>query len=54
MRALSEVTGQLAAQQQDLALIAGPSSPARAVLDLVGLPYMSAAAEVASVPGTTG
>jgi anti-sigma regulatory factor (Ser/Thr protein kinase) len=41
VRALFEVTGQLAAHQQDLVLIAGPASPARAVLDLVGLPYIS-------------
>ena len=54
VRALFEVTGQLAAHQNDLALVAVPSSPARTVLDLVGLPYISAAAEVASVPGATG
>jgi serine phosphatase RsbU (regulator of sigma subunit)/anti-sigma regulatory factor (Ser/Thr protein kinase) len=41
VRALFEVTGQLAAHQQDFTLIAGPASAARAVLDLVGLPYIS-------------
>jgi anti-sigma regulatory factor (Ser/Thr protein kinase) len=54
VRALFEVTGQLAAHQQDLTLVAGPSSPAGAVLDLVGLPYVSAAAEAAGVPGAIG
>jgi anti-anti-sigma regulatory factor len=54
VRALFEVTGQLAAHQQDLVLVAGPSSPARAVLDLVGLPCVSAAAEVAGVPPASG
>jgi serine phosphatase RsbU (regulator of sigma subunit)/anti-sigma regulatory factor (Ser/Thr protein kinase) len=41
VRALFEVTSQLAAHQQDFTLIAGPASAARAVLDLVGLPYIS-------------
>ena len=54
VRALFEVTGQLAAHQQDLTLIAGPASPARAVLDLVGLPCISDASQVAGVPGATG
>jgi len=41
VRALFEVAGQLAAHQQDFTLVAGPASAARAVLDLVGLPYTS-------------
>jgi PAS domain S-box-containing protein len=54
VRALFEVTGQLAAHQQDLVLIAGPASPARAVLDLVGLPYISGGSEVIGVPADGG
>ena len=50
VRALFEVTGQLAAHQQDFILIAGPTSAARAVLDLVGLPYISDASQAADVP----
>ena len=50
VRALFEVTGQLAAHQQDLTLIAGPASPARAVLDLVGLPSISDASQIAGLP----
>ena len=50
VRALFEVTGQLAAHQQDFTLIAGPASAARAVLDLVGLPYVSDATQATDVP----
>jgi anti-anti-sigma regulatory factor len=50
VRALFEVTGQLAAHQQDFTLIAGPASAARAVLDLVGLPYISDATQATDVP----
>ena len=50
VRALFEVTGQLAAHQQDFTLIAGPASAARAVLDLVGLPYISDASQAAGGP----
>jgi anti-sigma regulatory factor (Ser/Thr protein kinase)/anti-anti-sigma regulatory factor len=50
VRALFEVTGQLATHQQDFTLIAGPASAARAVLDLVGLPYVSDASQAADVP----
>jgi serine phosphatase RsbU (regulator of sigma subunit)/anti-sigma regulatory factor (Ser/Thr protein kinase)/anti-anti-sigma regulatory factor len=46
VRALFELTGQLAAHQQDLVLIAGAASPARAVLDLVGLPYRSGGPQI--------
>jgi anti-anti-sigma regulatory factor len=41
VRALFEVAGQLAAHQQDFTVVAGSASAARAVLDLVGLPYIS-------------
>jgi serine phosphatase RsbU (regulator of sigma subunit)/anti-sigma regulatory factor (Ser/Thr protein kinase)/anti-anti-sigma regulatory factor len=54
VRALFEVTGQLAAHQHDFTLIAGSASAARAVLDLVGLPYVSDASQVAGVPRASG
>jgi serine phosphatase RsbU (regulator of sigma subunit)/anti-sigma regulatory factor (Ser/Thr protein kinase) len=54
VRALFEVTGQLAAHQQDFTLIAGPASAARAVLDLVGLPYVSDASQAAGGPRASG
>jgi anti-sigma regulatory factor (Ser/Thr protein kinase)/anti-anti-sigma regulatory factor len=50
VRALFEVTSQLAAHQQDLTLIAGPASAAQAVLDLVSLPYISNASQAAGAP----
>ena len=34
--------------------IAGPASPARAILDLVGLPCISDASQAAGVPGASG
>jgi PAS domain S-box-containing protein len=54
VRALFEVTGQLAAHQQEFTLIAGAASAARAVLDLVGLPYISDASQAAGVPRDDG
>jgi anti-sigma regulatory factor (Ser/Thr protein kinase)/anti-anti-sigma regulatory factor len=54
VRALFEVTSQLAAHQQDFTLIAGPASAARAVLDLVSLPYISNASQAAGAPRTSG
>jgi anti-sigma regulatory factor (Ser/Thr protein kinase)/anti-anti-sigma regulatory factor len=54
VRALFEVTSQLAAHQQDFTLIAGPASAARAVLDMVGLPYISDASQAAGVPRDGG
>jgi serine phosphatase RsbU (regulator of sigma subunit)/anti-sigma regulatory factor (Ser/Thr protein kinase)/anti-anti-sigma regulatory factor len=54
VRALFEVTGQLAAHQQDFTLIAGEASAARAVLDLVGLPYISDVSQAAGGPRASG
>jgi anti-sigma regulatory factor (Ser/Thr protein kinase)/anti-anti-sigma regulatory factor len=54
VRALFEVTGQLAAHQQNFVLIARPASPARAVLDLVGLPSIPDASQAAVGPLARG